>query len=77
MSDGLLIADILLSIHRDWDFMASADCVPVQVALQLMDTSTLGKADREPEFLNVHYQIQETLKSIVNGWWLSTRYLTV
>lgn len=47
--------------------MASPDCVPVQIALHLMDTSTLGKADREPEFLNVHYQIQETLKSIVNG----------
>lgn len=60
-------SDVLQSIQRDWDFMASADCVPVQVALHLMDTSTLGKAEREPEFLNVHEQIQETLKSIVNG----------
>lgn len=48
--------------------MASDDCVPVQVALSLMDTSTLGKAQREPDFLNVHDQIQTTLKSIVNGW---------
>lgn len=39
----------------------------MQVALQLMDTSTLGKADREPEFLGVRDRIQETLKSIVNG----------
>ena len=60
--------DVLRSIQREWDFMASDDCVPVQVALSLMDTSTLGKADREPEFLNVHDQIQTTLKSIVNGW---------
>jgi hypothetical protein len=47
--------------------MATEDCTPVQVALQLMDNSTLGKADREPEFLNTQKQIQRTLKSIVNG----------
>lgn len=47
--------------------MASDDCVPVQVALSLMDSSTLGKAQREPEFLDMHDQIQSTLKSIVNG----------
>jgi hypothetical protein len=47
--------------------MASDDCTPVQVALQLMDNSTLGKADREPDFLQTQKQIQKTLKSIVNG----------
>jgi hypothetical protein len=47
--------------------VASDDCVPVQVALQLMDTSTLGEADREPDFLNMNQQIQKTLKSVVNG----------
>jgi hypothetical protein len=57
--------------------MASADCVPVQVALNLMDTSTLGKAEREPEFLDVHDQIQETLKSIVNGLWLRSQHSPV
>ena len=62
------LTDVLRSIQSEWDFMASGDCVPVQVALSLMDTSTLGKADREPEFLNMHDQIQTTLKSIVNGW---------
>ncbi|TQB71753.1 hypothetical protein MPDQ_007260 [Monascus purpureus] len=60
------IEDLLQSIQRDWDFMASDDCVPVQVALQLMDTSTLGKADRESDFLRMREQIQKTLKSIVN-----------
>ncbi|EAW12820.1 exocyst subunit SEC8 [Aspergillus clavatus NRRL 1] len=60
------IEDILQSIHADWNFVASDDCVPVQVALQLMDTSTLGKADREPDFLNMNQQIQRTLKSVVN-----------
>lgn len=62
-----LVADVLRSIQRDWDFMVPDNCIPVQVALQLMDSSTLGKADREPEFLNTYNQIQRTLKSIVNG----------
>lgn len=58
---------VLQSIQRDWDFMTDAECIPVHVALSLMDTSTLGKADREPEFLKMYNEIQRTLKSIVNG----------
>ncbi|THC92135.1 hypothetical protein EYZ11_008403 [Aspergillus tanneri] len=57
---------VLQTIQREWAFVAADDCVPAQVALQLMDTSTLGKADREPDFLNMHSQIQKTLKSVVN-----------
>ncbi|KAL4784626.1 hypothetical protein BJX76DRAFT_347642 [Aspergillus varians] len=60
------VEDVLHSIQGEWDFVATDDCVPVQVALQLMDTSTLGKAEREPDFLNVHQTIQQTLKTIVN-----------
>jgi exocyst complex component 4 len=76
---GTMTIDLLQAVQHDWDFMVSDDCLPVQVALQLMDASTLGKADREPDFINMHKQIQRTLKSIVNGtlilpWWeLSTR----
>lgn len=47
--------------------MTDAECIPVHVALSLMDTSTLGKADREPDFLRMYHQIQKTLKAIVNG----------
>ncbi|OAX80380.1 hypothetical protein ACJ72_05292 [Emergomyces africanus] len=60
------IEDIIRMIQQDWDFMATDDCVPVQVGLQLMDSSTLGKADREPDFIRTHKQIQQSLKSIVN-----------
>ncbi|KAJ5735682.1 uncharacterized protein N7483_000807 [Penicillium malachiteum] len=60
------VEEVLQAIQRDWDFMTDAECIPVNVALNLMDTSTLGKADREPEFLNMHARIQKTLKSIVN-----------
>lgn len=60
------VEEVLQAIQREWDFMTDAECIPVNVALSLMDTSTLGKADREPEFLNMHARIQKTLKSIVN-----------
>lgn len=32
-----------------------------------MDNSTLGKADREPDFQDTNKQIYKTLRSIVNG----------
>ncbi|KAJ5317591.1 hypothetical protein N7508_002099 [Penicillium antarcticum] len=60
------IEAVLQSIQRDWDFMTDAECVPVHVALSLMDTSTLGKADREDDFLHMYNDIQKTLKAIVN-----------
>lgn len=65
-TDSLLA--VLQSIQRDWDFMTDSECIPVHVALSLMDTSTLGKADREPDFLHMYNDIQKTLKAIVNGW---------
>lgn len=61
------VTDVLQMVQREWDFVASENCVPVQVALQLMDTSTLGKADREPDFIKINDKIQRTLKSVVNG----------
>ncbi|QSS65923.1 Sec8 exocyst complex component specific domain-containing protein, partial [Histoplasma capsulatum] len=60
------IDDVLRMIQQDWEFMAADDCIPVQVGLQLMDSSTLGKADREPDFIRTYKQIQKSLKSIVN-----------
>lgn len=66
-TDGLPWLDVLRVIEQDWDFMAGDDCIPVQVSLQLMDSSTLGKADREPDFLRVQRDIQRALRSVVNG----------
>ncbi len=47
--------------------MGGEECVPVQVALQLSDPSTLGLAIREPDFQQTHTDLQKALKSIVNG----------
>ncbi|EEP79359.1 conserved hypothetical protein [Uncinocarpus reesii 1704] len=62
----LFVLDIVRLIQRDWNAMASDDCVPVQVGLQLMDPSTLGQAEREPEFIRSHRDIKRALKAIVN-----------
>lgn len=64
---SMMRADVIDSIQRDWDYMATEDCIPAHVGLQLMDTSTLGVADREPEFIRTNKQIQKSLRSIVNG----------
>lgn len=61
------LKDVLQYIQHDWDFMTRDDCVPVQIALQLMDSSTLGRADRYDDFQETHQQLQKALKAIVNG----------
>ncbi len=67
MADSSFLQDVLQYIQHDWDFMTRDDCVPVQVALQLMDASTLGRADRYGDFQQTHLQLQKALKAIVNG----------
>ena len=58
--------EVLQYIKSDWAFMGGDDCVPVQVALQLMDSSSLGLASREPEFQQTELDLQTALKTIVN-----------
>lgn len=62
----LINVDILRYIDRQWSFMSSDNCVPVKVALQLMDQSSLGLADQHDQFKDTHLQLQNALKSIVN-----------
>lgn len=58
--------DLLRFVDQQWSFMASDNCIPVKVALQLMDASSLGLADQYEEFLEVHKQLKNALKVIVN-----------
>ncbi|KAF2219692.1 Sec8 exocyst complex component [Elsinoe ampelina] len=60
------VEDILRYIEQQWAFMSSDTCVPVKVALQLMDQSSLGLADQYDSFRQVHQQLQSALKAIVN-----------
>lgn len=65
---GRHIEDVLQTIQQDWPFMTKMDSVPVRIALQLMDSSSLGLADRLREFTTTHEELQSALKSIVNEY---------
>ncbi|KAI9687606.1 MAG: hypothetical protein M1822_002216 [Bathelium mastoideum] len=58
--------DVLGYIDRQWAFMTERDCVPVQVALKLLDTSSLGLANQYGQFKDTNQQLHDALKTIVN-----------
>lgn len=60
------LEDILSVIEKDWDFMTLDSCVPVKVALQLMDTSSLGRAHQYDAFRQTNSELQYALQAIVN-----------
>ncbi|KAI9826901.1 MAG: hypothetical protein M1832_005840 [Thelocarpon impressellum] len=66
MADFSLLSDVIQYIQRDWSFMTDDNCIPVQVALQLMDSSSLGRAHQYDQFQQTHKQLQKALKAIVN-----------
>lgn len=59
--------EILQYIQQNWDFMTDDKCVPIEVALKLMDSSSLGLADQYDRFRQTHQELQRALKAIVNG----------
>ncbi|KIW75401.1 hypothetical protein Z517_10142 [Fonsecaea pedrosoi CBS 271.37] len=58
--------EILRHIQSNWKDMEGDECVPVKMALRLMDPSSLGLADKEGDFANTHVDLQKCLKSVVN-----------
>ncbi|KAF2142836.1 uncharacterized protein K452DRAFT_286461 [Aplosporella prunicola CBS 121167] len=60
------IEESLEYIQQEWSFMTDENCTPVQVALKLLDTSSLGLANRHGEFMSTHAQLQTALRAIVN-----------
>jgi exocyst complex component 4 len=61
------IEDVLQYIRQNWDFMTQDQCVPIEVALKLMDSSSLGLASQYGQFRTTHKELQQALKAIVNG----------
>ena len=53
-------------IHEKWDFLTGDDCVPVHVALQLMDYSSLGRGNDYEDFRRTSEALHIALKTIVN-----------
>ncbi|KAF2031372.1 hypothetical protein EK21DRAFT_63328 [Setomelanomma holmii] len=60
------IEDVLQYIRQNWDFMTQDQCVPIEVALKLMDSSSLGLANQHDQFQSTHQELQQALKAIVN-----------
>lgn len=66
LADTTLLG-VLEHIHENWDIMTQDDCLPVHVALQLMDHSSLGRGGDYQDFQKTSKQLQKALKAIVNG----------
>ena len=60
------IEEVIKYIQNNWDFMTGDQCVPIEVALKLMDSSSLGLADQYDQFRQSHQELQQALKAIVN-----------
>ena len=60
------IEEVIKYIQNNWDFMTGDQCVPIEVALKLMDSSSLGLADQYDQFRQSHEELQQALKAIVN-----------
>lgn len=60
------IGDALEHIKQEWPGMCENECVPVHVALQLLDTSSVGKAHEYQKFKQTNEYLKASLQAIVN-----------
>lgn len=60
------IGAIIERIQSEWPQMCQSGCVPVHVALQLLDNSSVGRAHEYRQFEKMHRYLQESLKAIVH-----------
>ena len=64
---GRALETVLEHIQDKWDIMTKDDCIPVHIALQLMDYSSLGRGNDYQDFQRTNKQLHKGLKAIVNG----------
>ena len=60
------IDGVVQHIHEKWNVLAKDDCVPVHVALQLMDYSSLGRGNDYDDFQRTSQALHRALRTIVN-----------
>ncbi|KAG6004169.1 exocyst subunit [Claviceps maximensis] len=60
------ITQVLDHIRADWPSMCENHSLPVQLALQLLDTSSVGRAHEYRKFQDTHRYLQDSLKNIVH-----------
>ena len=63
---GRQIDAVIDHVQHHWSVLASDDCIPVQMALQLMDYSSLGRGNDYQDFQKTNRNLQKSLKAIVN-----------
>ncbi|KAK4243598.1 Sec8 exocyst complex component-specific domain-containing protein [Corynascus novoguineensis] len=62
------MSKVLELIKQEWPAMCENDCIPVQLALQLLDTSSVGRAHEYRNFQRTHMYLQDSLKKIVHEY---------
>ncbi|KAG4026771.1 hypothetical protein MFRU_036g00050 [Monilinia fructicola] len=60
------IGEVLEHIKTEWPALCQNECVPVQLALQLLDTSSVGRAHEYAQFEQSMQYLQDSLKNIVH-----------
>ncbi|KAI2470315.1 Sec8 exocyst complex component-specific domain-containing protein [Annulohypoxylon bovei var. microspora] len=60
------ISQVLELIKAEWPAMIQDDCIPVSLALQLLDNSSVGRAHEYRGFKKTHQYLQDSLKNIVH-----------
>lgn len=60
------ITQVLEHIRVEWPSLCNDDCIPVQLALQLLDSSSVGRAHDYRKFQDTHTYLQDSLKNTVH-----------
>lgn len=66
--------DIISNVSMEWKELVSDDSNTLEVALSLMDNSSIGKAKYYARFEGLKSELQEMLKLIVNGEYYRPNY---
>ncbi|KAK9389096.1 Sec8 exocyst complex component-specific domain-containing protein [Lipomyces mesembrius] len=56
--------DVLKFVERDWGALLSDDCNPVAAALELMDTSSVGRANEYDDFKDLSIRLEKIMEVI-------------
>lgn len=63
---NITIPGVVQHINDNWSILTKSDCVPVYIALQLMDYSSLGRGNDYDDFKYTNSNLQKALRTIVN-----------
>ncbi|KAK8034332.1 Sec8 exocyst complex component specific domain-containing protein [Apiospora rasikravindrae] len=60
------ISQVLEQVKAEWPALCEDNCIPASLALQLLDTSSVGRAHEYRNFQKTHQYLQDSLKGIVH-----------